>query len=493
MKAGMARLLEDWWAVPALVVVLGAVAYVGLEAEVAVLAVLAAGVLALLSYRSPVSLIGWMMIAAPLITYRGPMNINPFRVFLGIALVVLALIMATRPQLFRVDAFLILGLAFLLKQCQAFAFSEHAQYAQKDLALHVWGMTAMATASFLVQFGRVRPSQLARYFLAGFTLVVALNFYEIVQRSIFHEYYVTLPFATVTGGQKQQLVPGVYRTHLPLATANHFGAYCAVSLVVLAGIIRARESAGIGTRQRLWSILLMPFLTVSFLCTFSRSALINLFVGAGFLFGGKRGGRGVGAAVVVLVLLMLGLVLALSIASVVFGFEPQTFLTRMTLRGTEKRGLEQHLRWKEIAVELWLKYPLLGAGLHEYGPYAGQDPGVSRAHSVYFTVLAESGLLGLFIFVFFLFCLYRMALRAIALEQDKGERLLLCHLTAGLVGFVASSMFYDFFVEQEWWWLYMGVLHGFCRLRLQNRLPEQTAIQGNPYQVTPYGDHLGGE
>lgn len=114
--------------------------------------------------------------------------------------------------------------------------------------------------------------------------------------------------------------------------------------------------------------------------------------------------------------------------------------------------------------------------MHDYGPFAGQPPGTSRAHSVYFTVLTESGLLGLFLFLLFLLALHRLCDRAIRHERDGADRLLLCHLTAGFVGFLAASMFYDFFVDQEWWWLYMGILHGLATQSLRrNPAPEEAA------------------
>jgi hypothetical protein len=488
LKTRLTHLPGEWIAVPVIGLVVAAAAWGGLLAEVILFGFLLLLLLVVFFYRNPAALVGLLFLTAPLITYRGPYEINPFRVLLGVALIVFALMLARRPELFRIDACLVFGLAFVLKQAQSFAASDHMEFAGKDLGLHFVGIATFIAVSSIIRFGRVRPKQVARYLLAGIALVTAMNLYEIIQRSVFREYWVTLPFATVTVTEHHQIMPGIYRTHLPLSTPNHYGSYAAVGLLVLAGILRAGRGEGARRTGRLGSLLTMPLLAVTFLCTFSRTAIISLFTGTVFLFSGKRGGRGFWAAGLALFLLAATFVVALTTTSLVLGFDPDVFLTRMTTRGRFGRGLMEHLEWKEKAVRLWMEHPVLGAGLHDYGPYAGQRVGTSRAHSVYFTILAESGLVGLFLFLAFLLILYRTAAEAISAEKNPADRILLSHLAAGFVGFLAASVFYDFFIEQEWWWVYLGMLYGFAvREGARSRPPSEDSIPSSPGEAAGAG------
>jgi O-antigen ligase len=108
-------------------------------------------------------------------------------------------------------------------------------------------------------------------------------------------------------------------------------------------------------------------------------------------------------------------------------------------------SLGTRLAMWNVAVELWQQHPVIGAGpgdfeytiiaLQKSGRYRGMDVHNS-IHSIYFQALADTGSVGLFIFLFSIFFIpLKLLLKSIARHQTmalSGIILLLVYATVGL-------------------------------------------------------------
>ena len=126
------------------------------------------------------------------------------------------------------------------------------------------------------------------------------------------------------------------------------------------------------------------------------------------------------------------------------------------------------------AVAMFAGHPLLGVGVnnfqylvHDYNA----DLDVNQAHNLFLNIAAERGALGIGAFLFLIVVGFWTLRRAWMSASEFPSRVLVAGVIAGLVGFVAHSLFdvsyYDYKILLMFW-LIVGIAA--CSPRLLSRL-----------------------
>jgi O-antigen ligase len=108
-------------------------------------------------------------------------------------------------------------------------------------------------------------------------------------------------------------------------------------------------------------------------------------------------------------------------------------------------------------------YPLLGTGINTYSvvQWEYSEGWGGYPHNSYLQMTAETGVLGLFSFLWLLFVLYKNLFRALRKMQESNLKILLIGFGAGLLGFLLHSFFDTNFYSVQLsslMWLIMGVV-----------------------------------
>ena len=183
---------------------------------------------------------------------------------------------------------------------------------------------------------------------------------------------------------------------LPFTSYSHYGAFAAVILLIL--LARFIFDKGVYDRV-IWTILL-GFYGVAICFSFSRGVWVSLIAATGFLLLQKAGGIQhkriliIGGAVVSFAILLCvprlsGLIVMRAKTITSFGY------------GANKERL---FRWG-AALMMFLRHPVIGCGYGSFAFSYVNDPAIigtylsqfgMGAHSEYLQILAETGLIGFF-------------------------------------------------------------------------------------------------
>jgi hypothetical protein len=223
-------------------------------------------------------------------------------------------------------------------------------------------------------------------------------------------------------------------------------------------------------------VIILIFATVT---SFSRGGLVGLAaVGAFIFFFTKRKS----VAIVLLALFCTGLI---AFASESYWADMETMFSEKGERGTGRDRLES---WK-AGWQMFLDHPVVGVGPRNFGMYladyyTGWEARAPRhmwgrvAHSVYFTVIPETGILGTGLFVMILLSNYRDNAHTGALNRraarlalnDRGNQSVehdplrhlrsLRSLSVGLMGSMVAFLVTGLFIS-VFWYPYIWMLTAF--------------------------------
>jgi len=254
----------------------------------------------------------------------------------------------------------------------------------------------------------------------------------------------------ITGGASQINIYGavqgqnVYRPNALTGDPNHLAIELTVPLLVLLPMYLRLDQAD-PRRRRL--MLLLAFMFVIMLSTFSRSALLGL---------------GAGLAVIAIpyrrhlfsrrLLLPLAGVACLLLALVAWRVHFFSAVLQSRVQ-TGDSGTNTHLAVYSFIPEILRVHPLFGLGLNNFSVYYEFVTGRTNfgPHSYYVSVLVESGLVGGALFAVFAWYLFRRlrrartigrALQAVRDPLAARVRPLSWGLTAALVSTLAANAFY---------------------------------------------------
>jgi putative inorganic carbon (HCO3(-)) transporter len=226
----------------------------------------------------------------------------------------------------------------------------------------------------------------------------------------------------------------------------------------LAGIIMAAGLLGGARRpeRRLLLVAAMVVLAAGLAATQSRGGLLGAVAAAVAALALYRGRRGQVIAVVVT---------ALSVAALIFAFSPAGWERVVRFQGEDPRR-EQWL----VAGRIALDHPVAGVGLNNFGvearKYVG-EPGALQhveliaekqvvVHNVVLQLLADTGLIGATLYVWFILACLRATLLAAKRfdAQDREDLAGLARATAvAIIAMISASMFLSNVTDERTWLL----------------------------------------
>jgi O-antigen ligase len=254
----------------------------------------------------------------------------------------------------------------------------------------------------------------------------------------------------LTGGASRISVFGIiggqniYRVNALTGDPNHFGVMLIIPLLMLTPVY-LRLPRGHGLR---WPLgIALAFLLLVDIATFSRSGAAGLIAGALVLvvpyrrfFRSRRFLYPLGGLAVVLLV-------ALYLRTHFF----ETFLSQRL--STSGSSTSAHFAVYNFIGQILHMHPLLGLGNNNFSVYYEFVTGKANfgAHSYWVSVVVESGLLGLVLWIVFLRYVFvrlqaarRLGRLLVRLGDEQGPhvRPLAYGLTAALVGTIAANFFY---------------------------------------------------
>jgi O-antigen ligase len=239
---------------------------------------------------------------------------------------------------------------------------------------------------------------------------------------------------------------------------NEFGVICVLALVAV-NFVRPH----LGRLGRNFVLLSIPFLGVGVMFSISRSGLVALIVAAYLVIRWKLvwtptlglrkrlPARLLVVAAIAILVLVPGSYRSLLVGSLVNEISDQTGTTGLRLEA-----------WR-ISRELWFENPIDGVGIGRFRAHVVERWGLvtrapqsMNAHSSYFSLLAETGAIGLLLFVAWQVVVLRRSATASRLKPDVDMRYdMLKFWTAGIIIWAAFGLFADVHYG-KWLWMAAG-------------------------------------
>jgi len=117
----------------------------------------------------------------------------------------------------------------------------------------------------------------------------------------------------------------------------------------------------------------------------------------------------------------------------------------------EDESTLERVSYLKIALQAFINNIFTGVGIGNYGIYYGEytnKPGANtNPHNVYLRILAETGIFGTTLFIFFL---YKLTKKVISLKN--------IHIFSLLAIILIGNLFYDFLMT-PWIWFYFGIIY----------------------------------
>lgn len=115
-----------------------------------------------------------------------------------------------------------------------------------------------------------------------------------------------------------------------------------------------------------------------------------------------------------------------------------------------------HMESRMLAFKYWIGSPILGLGV---GGFFTKPEGGIHTHCTYLTLLVERGLIGLMLFLGFLFQLFRTLNIKIRLSLESNDKIMLTYnigFLGSLAGLFIGMFLYD--MISEVFWLFLGMI-----------------------------------
>jgi O-antigen ligase len=268
----------------------------------------------------------------------------------------------------------------------------------------------------------------------------------------------------------------IFRANSFFSDSNILGGYVA-ALVPIVLALRVHHSANGHRMRATGETALLVILGLAMLFTLSRSGILALACGVTAVLVGMRHSVRwrsfwIGATV------LIGVTAAVS---TLLGINPVVLFARLGASlDLGDYSNRTHYSVGAYAVQLFLRYPLTGAGLRNFGyNYANEvDPNFPNmiAHNAFLGYFAETGLLGGAAFVTLIVMIFRRSWRAVrdpSLAQDSPQLYAWnVGLFGALVALAVSNIFYDFYLR-TFTWVLSGLAVAAAQLARQRTMPSQ--------------------
>lgn len=257
------------------------------------------------------------------------------------------------------------------------------------------------------------------------------------------------------------------RVTASFANPNDFAGWLAVIVLIFGGVLGAGKDGLFRKRVKVFFAVALVVSLAWLLITYSRGAWLGVL--AGSLLGAVCIFRGMGAgkkglSILLAVLMLTGLFVfagrAVSALDRAGNFQMKFGLTLgERIRSIpDSRAMTTAIRfnlWKEALV-VWKRAPLTGSGLNTYARVSPKNGTFAESgvypHNCYLQMAAETGLLGLGSFLWFLVAFFQAGLR----YWERCRDFLLLGLMCGILAFLVHS-----FVDSNLYQLQLAVLFWF--------------------------------
>lgn len=208
--------------------------------------------------------------------------------------------------------------------------------------------------------------------------------------------------------------------------------------IVLALIVGFRREWSPAIRWLFYGIAILA--AGSIIASSSRGGLLGLAaVGGWFLIYSRHKLRAV--------------LIVAAIGAAVFAATPAEFKERFATAGEDNTSLSRLLYW-EYAVEAFRDNPLAGIGYKNWRAYAQAyypelegvtgNPGIEVVHNTILEAASELGAVGLLVYAFIVWQIFRVNRRSSKLAQQRGDKFLAAiaqGTNGGLIAFLVTSFF----------------------------------------------------
>ena len=255
---------------------------------------------------------------------------------------------------------------------------------------------------------------------------------------------------------------------------NTFGGYLVFISAIAAGIFMKVQN--IRVRQAL--VVLLLIMTPPFLFTQSRASYLALIVVIFVLISMSRK-RVIYTGIFILSLIISPLFLPSAVQKrILYTFQQREQLGQIQVGNVrlDTSFSARLVSWQD-AIQGWMKKPLFGYGVTGYRFMDAQIP----------RVLTETGIIGLTVFIYLLYSIYRLALTNLIQLKDPFNRGLTIGFLAGFAGLIFHSLGANTFIIvriMEPFWFFAGIIVVLPELE---RKETKAAEMGSPAPPSRFG------
>jgi len=122
-------------------------------------------------------------------------------------------------------------------------------------------------------------------------------------------------------------------------------------------------------------------------------------------------------------------------------------------------SFDERMETFESAAQVWGEHPLVGISFGGFGPYVAEHPdyipkdGWRIVNNEFIEILAENGLIGLFLFLIFVIFLIARSLRAIIVAGDNYSKTIMVALLAAFIGLLVQYQTFSTLYIMHVWFL----------------------------------------
>lgn len=186
--------------------------------------------------------------------------------------------------------------------------------------------------------------------------------------------------------------------------------------------------------RKKWIYIPVFLLILHLILTFTRASYIGFFVSViiFFILTGRKARINRKAVILLLILFF-----SRSVFSGIHTFERGTVKSRLLIWNVTLKMIRSNPLFGVGPGNFVIMYPFYGIG--EEKALRGVSLVVDRAHNDYLEVCAESGVIGLLLFFYFLFCIFKV-LFTLYRETDGYERILTVSIISSVVGMCVNAL-----------------------------------------------------
>lgn len=408
-------------------------------------------------------------ISIPLVGY----NVAPYHIFLAIALLLALLIALLNPR-FRINrgVRVALGTLIIFGGYSFLTFIRNADVMPREVrSMFVAELIGYVMVLIIPVFisNRKNLRRLTIAFLSSAIFVYVGAFWHMFVFVTCGEYVTGVPFWHIFSPSEQVVrylesasrFEGFPRFRLPFSSTAGAGTFLSLTGIFLLALTLQRI---VSKKKISWRLILLNIINLfCLLGTFSRASWAIFLVGSMVTLWYFHKFKLISFRRVILTFVLVAGFLLAIISIVPMGDEfTRTVMLRFDPEYTRMSDIG-HLESRLLALSYWTESPITGLGV---GGFWERSRGGIHTHSTYFTILVERGIIGLFLFLAFLFQIYQLLKRKMRMARKSNDTIMLAYNIAflsSLIGVLLGHFLYQ--MSSEVVWLYYGIILAYANLR----------------------------